>query len=378
MFGSDADDRQTLSLAMPLTVNGDAAVARATSTTSSASAPTDIHWRDVVAPYQRTEVWRSLAQLAVTLGSLALCFAAMAFSLRGPYWGTLLLAVPTAGFLVRTFIVMHDCAHGSFLPWRRANDAIGFVTGVLTLTPFDQWRRDHALHHASSGDLDRRGSGDIETITVREYLDRTPSQRFWYRMSRNPVALLLVGPLWLIYNHRFHTRSRLHTAKQGASVLSTNVALAAIIIASFAFGILPEVAMIYLPSIYIAAAAGVFLFYVQHQFEDTYWQRHEGWDYLDASIAGSSYLKLPWPLAWLTGNIGVHHVHHISPKIPNYKLRQCHDENPLFHRVTTLTLKDTGKALRLSLWDEDQGRLISFRELSARASGTEARTRRPR
>jgi omega-6 fatty acid desaturase (delta-12 desaturase) len=354
---------------MPIAHNGDAAVATFNTSATAASGAVEavnVHWREVVAPYQRTEVGRSLTQFFVTMTLLAAAFTAMALSLRVSYWLTLLLALPAAGLLVKTFIIMHDCTHSSFLPQRGWNDAIGWLTGVLTLTPFDQWRRDHALHHASSGDLDRRGNGDIHTITVREYLAKTPFERWQYRMVRHPVALLLVGPLWLMYTSRRRTPSIATKDKQAASVSSTNLTIIAVLLGMYGLGVLPEFLMVYFPAIYIAGSVGVFLFYVQHQFEDTYWEKHEEWDYQDASIAGSSYLKLPKPLAWLTGHIGVHHVHHISPKIPNYKLQACHDENPLFHSVTTLRLKDTGRALWLSLWDEDEGRLISFKDLAAK------------
>jgi omega-6 fatty acid desaturase (delta-12 desaturase) len=332
-----------------------------------ATVKTDTTWRQTVARYQQTEVPRAFVELVTTLVPLAAGFALMIWSLQWSYWITLLLAIPTAGFTVRTFIIMHDCAHNSFLPWRRVNDAVGSITGALTLTPFAQWRRDHAIHHASSGDLDRRGHGDVETITVREYLARSPMGRFKYRMVRHPVALLLVGPLWLMYNQRFRSRGVATKDKQVTSVWGTNAAIVASIVIALAFGVLPEFLMVYFPVIYIAGAAGVFLFYVQHQFEDTYWEHHEDWDYAKASIAGSSYLKLPQPLAWLTGNIGLHHVHHIGPKIPNYKLKKAHDENPFFQKVTVIRLRDTGRALRLSLWDEEQNRLISFSDLEKRA-----------
>ena len=343
---------------MSTTIQGDAA----------AGAAPAASWRGIVSRYQRTEVPRSIFQLFNTLVPLAAGFTVMAYSLRWSYWITLLLAIPTAGLLVRSFIIMHDCAHGSFLPWKKVNDAIGWFTGVITLTPFAQWRRDHALHHASSGDLDRRGHGDVDTITVREYLERSPADRFKYRMKRHPVALLLVGPLWLVYTQRFRPRSKATKDKQIASVWSTNIAIVVSLAFFWALGVLPEMLMVYVPVMYLAGMAGVFLFYVQHQFEDTYWAPHQAWDYETASLAGSSYLKLPRPLAWFTGDIGVHHVHHISPRIPNYKLQECHDENPLFHNVTTITLADTGRALRLSLWDEEQERLISFKDLEARSA----------
>jgi acyl-lipid omega-6 desaturase (Delta-12 desaturase) len=332
-------------------------------------------WREVVARYQRTDVWRAIVQMVTTLVPLAGLFVLSALSLSWPLWVTLLLAIPTAGFLVRTFIIMHDCAHNSFLPNRTVNDAVGWFTGVVTLTPFAQWRRDHAIHHASSGDLDRRGHGDVDTITVREYLARSPSEQFAYRMKRHPVALLLVGPLWLMYSQRFRPRSKATKDKQINSVWTTNLTIVAVLAVALYFGFLAEFLLVYFPAIYIAGAIGVFLFYVQHQFEDTYWQRHEEWDYATASIAGSSYLKLPQPLMWITGNIGLHHVHHIGPKIPNYKLQQAHDENPFFHKVTTIRLRDTGRALRLSLWDEETKRLISFSDLRQNPATDERRMR---
>jgi omega-6 fatty acid desaturase (delta-12 desaturase) len=345
---------------MPVTLPRDVAVAHDTS------------WKNVVARYQQTEVPRAIVELVTTLLPLAALFTLMFYSLALPYWVTLLLAIPTAGFLVRTFIIMHDCSHSSFLPWRRANDIVGAITGALTLTPFSQWRRDHAIHHASSGDLDRRGHGDVHTITVREYLALSPIEKFKYRCVRHPLALLAVGPIWLTVNQRFRTRSKATKDKQITSVWGLNAVIVIALLTFYLLGVLPEVLKVYVPVMYIAGAAGVFLFYVQHQFEDTYWEHHEEWDYAHASIAGSSYLKLPQPLAWLTGNIGVHHVHHIGPKIPNYKLQQAHDENPFFHNVTVVRLRDTGRALRLSLWDEETDRLISFRDLKNRPAAAEA------
>ena len=320
-------------------------------------------WREIVARYQRTEVPRALWQLIVTLGALSGLFAAMAWSLKFPYWVTLLLAIPTAGFLVRTFIIMHDCAHSSFLPWRFANDSIGAFTGYLTLTPFHQWRRDHAIHHASSGDLDRRGHGDVDTITVREYLALSPAAKFRYRMKRHPFALLFVGPLYLMYSQRFRSRSKATKDKQISSVLWTNVAIVSTLAFAGLLGGLDELLLVYFPVIYISGMGGVFLFYVQHQYEETYWEPHRNWDYATASISGSSYLKLPAPLMWITGDIGLHHVHHLGPKIPNYRLQQAHDENPFFHQVTILRLRDTARALTLALWDEEQNKLVSFRDL---------------
>jgi omega-6 fatty acid desaturase (delta-12 desaturase) len=273
------------------------------------------------------------------------------------------LAVPAACLLVRAFIIMHDCAHGSFLSSRRVNNLVGWIAGVVTLTPYSQWRRDHALHHASAGDLDRRGHGDVRTLTVREFAALSRVDRWRYRLLRHPVVLLGFGPLHLIFTQRIRPRGTPLADPQTRSVWSTNVGVVCLLIA-FAYALGWRVLVLtYLPAMYVAASAGIWLFYVQHQFEETYWSTHPDWDYLTAAIRGSSYLKLPVVLRWVTGSIGVHHVHHLSPRIPNYRLQRCHDENALFHGVTTLTWRDGFQAFRLSLWDEDQRRLVAFSEV---------------
>ena len=322
-------------------------------------------WRAVVTRYQRPDVRHAVTQVATTLLLLLAALSLMCYTLESSYWLTIVLALPTAGLLVRTFVIMHDCAHGSFLPWRRANDAVGFVTGVLTLTPFEQWRRDHALHHASSGDLDRRGRGDIRTLTVREYLARTRWGQLRYRLFRHPAVLLGLGPLHLMVAQRLGPRRTATRTRQIASVSATNAAIAiAVAVISFTVG-LRAVLLVYLPAYYLSAVAGIWLFYVQHQFEDAYWETHDRWDYATAAIAGSSYFKLPRILNWFTGSIGLHHVHHLGPRIPNYNLQRCHDENPLFHDVPVVTLARSAKVLRLGLWDEERRRLIRFAEVSA-------------
>jgi omega-6 fatty acid desaturase (delta-12 desaturase) len=273
-------------------------------------------------------------------------------------------AVLVAGLLVRTFILMHDCAHGSFFASRGLNEVVGFFTGVITLTPFGQWRRDHALHHASSGDLERRGHGDVPTLTVREYRSRTPRGRFAYRLVRHPASLLLVGPLHLAIGQRLRGRSKATGTRQIASVWATNAAIAvALALAVWAVG-WRSVAFAYLLPWYLAASAGVWLFYVQHQFEEAYWAPHESWDYTEAALRGSSHLRLPAPLRWITGSIGLHHVHHVAPRIPNYRLQRCHDENAVFHRSPVITVRSGMAALRLALWDEERGRMVTFRDVS--------------
>jgi omega-6 fatty acid desaturase (delta-12 desaturase) len=277
---------------------------------------------------------------------------------------TLLLALPAAGLLVRTFIVMHDCAHGSFTPSKRANEIIGWITGVLTLTPFAQWRHDHALHHASSGDLDRRGHGDVDTLTVAEYAALSRWGRVRYRLRRSPFVLFLVGPLHFVIDNRIPPRGKDATARRKrASVWSTNAGIAALFIGLSLWIGWRDVLLVYAPAMYIAAATGIWLFYVQHQFEGTYWMDHRDWDYATAAIRGSSYLRLPRVLQWFTGSIGLHHVHHLGPRIPNYALERCHEENPMFHDVTVITMAQSVRTLRLALWDQARQQLVGYNDV---------------
>ena len=323
-------------------------------------------WRPLVARYQRPRTSRAVLQLATTLLPLALVFAGMYRLLAVSFWWTLVLALPTAALLVRTFVLMHDCAHGSFFPSRRANQIVGAVTGLLTLIPFEHWRHEHGLHHAAAGDLDRRGHGDVDTLTVREYFARTRWGRLRYRILRHPVLYLVLGPVFFVLEKRVPPRGASAGRRQIMSVWTTN---AAIVILGVGLTTLvgARVFLIYLPAYYVAVAAGLWLFFVQHQFEGTYWQDHQHWDYGAAAIAGSSFFRLPTLLQWVTGSIGFHHVHHLGPRIPNYNLQQCHEENPVFHRATVVTLRQSLSAFRLALWDEEAGRLVSF----ARAHGLE-------
>jgi omega-6 fatty acid desaturase (delta-12 desaturase) len=335
------------------------------------TAPVRTDWRAVVSPYIGADVARSLLQLVSTLVLLAGAFAATYWAASHALWLWIVLVPVLAGLLIRSFIIMHDCAHGSFLPWRRANDAIGCVTGLLAMTPFDQWRRDHAIHHASSGDLDRRGHGDVTTLTVREYLAKTPRQRLGYRLSRHPFWLLAGGPIYLLYSQRIRPKSKATRSRQVESVLWTNAALfglAAIVVLAWGWlGLL-----VWFVGYYFAAVSGVWLFYVQHQFEDAYWEAHSDWDYETAAIRGSSHLRLPPILQWFTGNIGLHHVHHLAPRIPNYRLQRCHDENPVLQAAPVITIRSGIAALRLSLWDEDRRRLIGFAQLREQGMGHRA------
>jgi omega-6 fatty acid desaturase (delta-12 desaturase) len=318
-------------------------------------------WRDIVAPYQRPSARRSLTQLVVTLAGLAGAFVAMHLAMRTSYALAVALCVVAAGFLVRTFIIMHDCGHGSFFRSRRANDVVGFVTGALTLTPYAQWAKDHAIHHATSGRLDKRGYGDIETLTVREYLALGPLARLQYRLYRHPAVLLLLGPLWLVLKQRVHTPGSAGR-REILGVHLTNAAVV-LVLATASLLVGPKaVAALYAPTVLLAAAAGIWLFYVQHQYERAYWASGAAWDYETAAVSGSSFYRLPRVLDWMTGSIGFHHVHHLSPRIPNYLLRRAHEENPYFHRAYRLTLGESVRTFSLKLWDEERGRMVGWPE----------------
>jgi omega-6 fatty acid desaturase (delta-12 desaturase) len=284
------------------------------------------------------------------------------WSLSVSYWLTLPLAVINGGVLVRAFIIFHDCGHGSFFKSRLANDIVGFITGMITFTPYHHWRWEHSLHHASSGDLDRRGTGDVWTMTVQEYLDSPRWRRCVYRLTRNPVLLLVVGPL-LLFLVRERFPSSKASARERRSVWSMNLAVAAMVgTLCWVFG-WKAYLLIQLTISMVGGAVGVWMFYVQHQFEGAYWDRTEDWDYTTAALQGSSYFHLPRILQWFTGNIGFHHIHHLSPRIPNYNLERCHKSHPVFRKVKALTLLSSFKSISYHLWDEPGRRLISFRDL---------------
>lgn len=329
---------------------------------SQSSASQQVSWQQAVAKYQHPDLPRSVWQLVNTLIPYCLLWYVMYRSLNVSYWITLALAVPTAGFLIRIFIIFHDCGHGSYFKSQRANNFWGFVTGVLTLTPYYGWRHEHATHHATAGDLDRRGVGDIKTLTVREYLALSPWKRLRYRLYRNPLVLFIVAPLVLFLIHqRFPQRGA--RKRERYSVYWTNLAVAAIVtVMSLTIG-LKAFALVQLPVIMIASGAGVWLFYVQHQFEGVYWERHENWDYVTVALQGSSFYKLPKVLQWFTGNIGFHHVHHLSPRIPNYHLERCHNADPMFQEVKAITLGPSLKSITFRLWDEDRHQLVGFSHL---------------
>jgi omega-6 fatty acid desaturase (delta-12 desaturase) len=317
-------------------------------------------WQEGLAPFAKPHLGRSLLDLATSVVPFFALWALMYLTLGDvSYWVTLALAVPTAGFLLRTFIVFHDCTHGSFLPTKRANALLGAFTGLLVFSPFARWRHQHAVHHASAGDLDRRGVGDVQTLTVAEYRAMSRKGRLGYRLFRNPLVMFGIGPIYsLVVMPRFVPRDA--RPRMRRSVHLTNAVLAVTLVA---LGLLlgwAEFWMVEFPVIMLAGSAGVWLFYVQHQFEDAYWESSEKWSYADAALRGSSYLKLPKVLQFFTGNIGLHHVHHLSARVPNYNLQRAHDENPIFHDVPVITFWDGIKAVRFKLIDEETGRLVGF------------------
>ncbi len=321
-------------------------------------------WRKAVAKYQKPDRNRSLWMLVNSLGGYLILWTLMAFSLSWSYWLTLLLAVPTAGFMVRIFIIFHDCGHGSFFKSTRTNTLVGILTGLFTFTPYHQWRHHHAIHHATAGNLDKRGTGDVLTLTVKEYLALPWIKRLGYRLYRNPLVMFVLGPTFVfLIGHRIPSPKIGRRERQG--VWWTNLALLGIFTSLSLLLGFKNVLLIQLPIVMIGTGAGVWLFYVQHQFEGVYWERHENWEFDKAGFYGSSYYRLPRLLQWFSGNIGFHHVHHLSPRIPNYNLEKCQRENQVFHQVQPLTLFSSLKSLRFRLWDEDRRQLIGFHQLKS-------------
>jgi omega-6 fatty acid desaturase (delta-12 desaturase) len=326
-------------------------------------------WQEIVAPYARASHLRAMAQLLNTGVPFLLLMAALIYSARNDRWPMLPLALPAGFLLVRLFAIQHDCGHGSFFASRRANDLLGRAIGLVTLTPYAFWRNHHAIHHATSGNLDRRGTGDITTLTVREYLALPLWRRLRYRAYRHPFVLFGLGPIFFFgIRNRIPTASPLRHRRIWSSILGTNSALAAIVVLMVLTVGARAFMLAYLPVILLAAGIGIWLFYIQHQFEHTYWAPAVDWDFHSAALKGSSFYDLPVVLHWLTGYIGFHHIHHVCSKIPNYRLRACFNQNPEFRSARRLTLLDSLTCLRLSLWDEDQRLLVSFRSVRARRS----------
>jgi omega-6 fatty acid desaturase (delta-12 desaturase) len=317
-------------------------------------------WHEGLTPYARPHLARSLLDVATSVVPYLGLWVAMYLLIDVSYWLVLALSIPAAGFLLRTFIVFHDCAHGSFFASKRANAWVGSFCALLVYAPFARWRHQHAVHHASAGDLDRRGTGDVHTLTVAEYRERSWRGRLGYRLFRNPLVMFGIGPLYsMMFMPRLVPRDA--RPRMQRSVIVTNIAIAVVVGGLCWLLGWREFLLVEMPSVILAGTAGVWLFYVQHQFEDVYWESSDRWSYADAALRGSSHLKLSQPLRFFTGNIGLHHVHHLSTKVPNYHLQGAHDANPVFHDVPTLTFWDGIRAVRFKLIDEETGRLVGFR-----------------
>lgn len=328
------------------------------------AAKADNGWRMMVAPYLKPDARQALIQLLTTALPFLAIMAGMLVALEyGILWAVLLSPV-AAILLVRLFMFQHDCGHGSFFGAGWANDLLGWTLGVLTLTPYLSWRRDHAVHHASMGNLDRRGIGDVTTLTLQEYVALPRWRRFAYRLYRHPAVMFGVGPTYLFFiRNRIPLGSPRRNWREWLSVLGTNAALAAV----FAILIVTlgpiKLLLGWLPVMLLAATIGVWLFYIQHQFSNAYWEPKSRWNFSSAALLGASFYDLPRPLHWMTGNIGFHHIHHLSSRIPNYRLRACHEANPMLQSVPRLTLWSSIKCAQLALWDSEHRRLISFRKL---------------
>jgi len=314
-----------------------------------------------VAPFEKTNTRRSVLQLINTiLPMIGLWIAAYA-ALNVSYALTLALAVVAGGFLVRTFIIFHDACHGSFFNSKRANDIIGTLTGILTMVPYRQWKYTHSVHHATSGNLEKRGTGDIWVMTVEEYREAHPLKRLSYRLYRNPLVMFGLGPAFTFaIQYRFNRRGARRSERMNTYL--TNAAMAALYAGIIALIGWEAFLAVQLPFFLSAGLAGIWLFYVQHNFEDSYFAHDEEWSYVLAAVEGSSYYRLPKLLQWLTGNIGFHHVHHLSPKVPNYYLEDAHESVPLLQKAPTIGIKESLKSLKFRLWDEDEGKFVSFRE----------------
>ena len=326
------------------------------------SQPDNSAWKKIVARYQKPSLGRALWQIINTLIPYGALWYLMYLSLSVSWWLTVPLAILAGAFMVRAFIIFHDCGHGSFFKSSAANHMVGAITGVLTFTPYYHWRWEHAIHHSSSGDLDRRGTGAIWTLTVQEYLESSRWQRFSYRLARNPVILFVVAPMVLFLGINRIPKPKAPT-RERYSVYLTNLAAGLMAIGLIWIFGLKAYLIIQLTVLMVAGSAGVWLFYVQHQFDGVYWERWERWGYAAAALQGSSFYKLPKVLQWFSGNIGFHHIHHLSARIPNYHLEKCHESEALFQTVKPVTLFSSFKSFTFRLWDEQRRKLVGYGHL---------------
>jgi omega-6 fatty acid desaturase (delta-12 desaturase) len=316
-------------------------------------------WRQAIAPFERSSVARSVWQIVNTVFPFFLAWFLAYKSLSISYWLTLPLTVVTAGLMVRIFILFHDCCHGSFFKNRTANDIVGTLTGILTFSPYRQWRYSHNVHHATSGNLDKHGLGDIWTVTVEEYLAFSPLKRLGYRLYRNPIVMFVIGPAFIfLIQYRFNRRGAGMKERLNTYIINAGI-VAAVAAMCWAIG-WQAFLLVQGPVFFIAGAAGVWLFYVQHQFEGAYFENQENWDYVQAALQGSSFYRLPKVLQWFTGSIGFHHIHHLSPRVPNYMLEKAHKENEMFQAIEPVTLWTSLRSLGFRIWDEDRKKLVGF------------------
>lgn len=321
----------------------------------------ELPWPKVLASYRKPHRGRSLLELMVTLVPFVGLWSLAAITVHYGFWWGMALTVPAAAFLLRLFMIQHDCGHGSFFAHRKADDWTGRVIGVLTFTPYDYWRRAHAAHHASAGNLDERGVGDITTLTVAEYHSLSDLRRLAYRLYRNPFVMFGIGPIWLfLFKQRLPFGMMRSGTEPWVSTMATNmgiVLLAVIPIWMIGFG---SFLLVQLPVVVLAGSAGIWLFYVQHQFEETHWSQGPQWRFQDAALHGSSYYELPSILRWLTANIGIHHVHHLSSRVPYYRLPEVLRDYPELRGIGRITIMESLRCVKLVLWDERRQRLVSF------------------
>lgn len=321
--------------------------------------------RKDVAPFAKSETRLSIQQLLNTLVPLLLIWGAGYYLLQYSPWYTALCSIIASGFVVRTFIIFHDCTHGSFFKSKKANDIIGNITGVITSFPYEKWKREHTIHHATSSNLDKRGIGDIDMLTVDEYLEKSKLSRLGYRLYRNPLVMFGLGPLFMVLVlNRFNRKDA--KRKERLNTYFTNIVLITICAVLIFVNGLSTFLLVHGLTLFVAGALGIWLFYIQHTYEDSYFEVDSDWDYVKAAVEGSSYYKLPKVLQWVTGNIGFHHVHHLSPRIPNYKLEDAHESVKPLQQATTITIKTSLESLRYKLYDPENYRFVSFKEAAKR------------
>ena len=320
--------------------------------------------RKDVAPFAKSETRKSIMQLVNTLTPLLVAWTLGFYLLQFSPWYTVACSVVAAGFVVRTFIIFHDCTHGSFFKSKKANNRVGFITGVLTSFPYEKWKREHTIHHATSSNLDKRGIGDIDMLTVEEYMEKSKLGRLGYRMYRNPLVMFGLGPLFMVLILNRINRS---DAKKKERINTHVTTLTMVIILGTLIWLTSwqAVLLVYGVTLFIAGSLGIWLFYIQHTYEDSYFEYDTEWDYVKAAVEGSSYYKLPKLLQWVTGNIGFHHVHHLAPRVPNYHLEAAHESIPPLQQATTITLTTSLESIRYKLYDPKQKKFVTFKEAEA-------------